>query len=111
VFPDSFRQLQCYVLVGDVLEVMEKLMLHMPEFRQGFFFHGAAQHFITLHIHTRYKVDGFHAPIRLTISPHFTLPRLPCLRGAWCFLGSCYLGSCYLPVRDLLKQAIQAFSL
>ena len=25
----SFRQLQCYLLVGDVLEVMEKLMLNM----------------------------------------------------------------------------------
>ncbi len=58
VFPDSFRQLQCYVLVGDVLEVMEKLMLHMTEFRQGLFFEGAAQHFITIHIHTRYKVPA-----------------------------------------------------
>ena len=58
VFPDSFRQLQCYVLVGDVLEVMEKLMLHMTEFRQGLFFAGAAQHFITIHIQTRYKVPA-----------------------------------------------------
>jgi hypothetical protein len=31
------RYVQCYVLVGDVLDVIEKLMLNMTMFRDGFF--------------------------------------------------------------------------
>ena len=67
VFPQSFRQLQCYVLIADVLEVMERLMLSMTPFRETLFYHGAAQQFVTLHIYTRYKV------------PQITCLRLLCL--------------------------------
>ena len=33
IFPGAFRQLQCYVLVEDVLDVLEKLMMRMLVFR------------------------------------------------------------------------------
>lgn len=55
IFPESFRQLQCFVLVEDVLDVLEKLMLRMLVFRESLFHLGAAKCFVTLHLYTQYK--------------------------------------------------------
>lgn len=73
-FPKSFMQLQCFVLVGDVLEVLEKLMLQMTDFRVGLFHLGAMRHFITIHLFTKYKT-----------------PQITCLRALCLMAGSEHL--------------------
>jgi hypothetical protein len=99
-YQQSFRQLQCYVLISDVVVLLESLMLQMKEIREGLFHMGAAQPLINIHLHSKYR-----------------MPKLTCLRALCLMAGSealaRYVSSSpkYLDILDFALRNKESMSL